>query len=519
MKFLTSLVCLGVVLIAQNASGYNILGVFPTPGRSHYILGSSLMKGLAQAGHNVTIVAAYKQEIPVENMREIVVAMTPADSLSEILYQLTNKSPSEQIRDVLAYGLLFTDETLSDPNVKDLMSSGESFDLVIIEIFYSESLLGFGRIFNAPVIGFSTFGAAKSSTDLNGSPSPLSYVPHFQFTFSDRMSFMQRLRNVLLTTYENVYMDMYYDDKQTALYNKHFPDPKPDLKDIWKTKMPLVLLNSHFSLNHPRPYLPSMVEIGGFHIKRKPKPLPKDLQEFLDHSPNGVIYFSMGSTLHGVHFPTEKRNAILRVFSRLPVKVLWKWEDDTLPGKPENVLIRKWFPQDDILAHPNVRFFITHGGLLSTMEATYHGVPVIGIPIFGDQMMNMAKAEAAGYGLTVKFGNFSEESISWAINELLSNDKYSIRAKTISARFRDQPEDPMSRAVYWIEYVARHGGAKHLISGGQELSFIQYHNLDVFALLLAVPLLIFVILKRMFRKLMKKICKRTCKENLTKKLK
>lgn len=59
-------------------SNYRILGVFPVPGRSHHILGSTLMRGLAQAGHDVTIIAPFKDdELPQlprnGSYREIVV--------------------------------------------------------------------------------------------------------------------------------------------------------------------------------------------------------------------------------------------------------------------------------------------------------------------------------------------------------------------------------------------------------------------------------------------------------------
>lgn len=43
-------------------------------------------------------------------------------------------------------------------------------------------------------------------------------------------------------------------------------------------------------------------------------------------------------------------------------KVLWKFENDTLPNMPSNVMIRKWLPQNDVLAHKNTILFLTHGG-------------------------------------------------------------------------------------------------------------------------------------------------------------
>lgn len=62
----------------------------------------------------------------------------------------------------------------------------------------------------------------------------------------------------------------------------------------------------------------------------------------------------MGSLLRGETFPVEKRQMFFNVFSKIPQKVLWKWEGDELPGKPSNVMTRKWMPQRDILGiHTN----------------------------------------------------------------------------------------------------------------------------------------------------------------------
>lgn len=192
------------------------------------------------------------------------------------------------------------------------------------------------------------------------------------------MSFVQRAGNIAMSIFETVYMNFFYWPQQNQIYEAAFPDPKPSFDDVMKN-VNLVLLNSHFTLNFPRPYTPNMVEVGGLHINRVPNPLPKDIKEYLDNAKEGVIYFSMGSNIQSTTLPVEKRDALLRTFSQFKQKVMWKWENDNLPGKPDNVFIKSWWPQDDILAHPNVKVFITHGGLLGSTEAIYHGVPVIGM--------------------------------------------------------------------------------------------------------------------------------------------
>lgn len=44
----------------------------------------------------------------------------------------------------------------------------------------------------------------------------------------------------------------------------------------------------------------------------------------------------------------ETVGVIIKTLGNLPYNVLWKFEEE-LPGKPKNVEIRKWFPQQDVL--------------------------------------------------------------------------------------------------------------------------------------------------------------------------
>lgn len=84
----------------------------------------------------------------------------------------------------------------------------------------------------------------------------------------------------------------------------------------------------------------------------------------------------------------DKKQAIIAALTKLKQKVIWKWDDETIKVDGNKFMIRKWLPQDDILAHDNVKLFVTHGGLLSCTESILRGKPIVGIPIFGDQLVS-----------------------------------------------------------------------------------------------------------------------------------
>ena len=73
---------------------------------------------------------------------------------------------------------------------------------------------------------------------------------------------------------------------------------------------------------------------------------------------------------------------------------------------------------------------------------------------------------------------------------------YKEKAMWLSTIQRNQPIKPLDRAIFWIEFVMRHKGAKHLRPAAHNLTWFQYHSLDVIGFLLAcVATVVFVITK------------------------
>ncbi|KDQ65273.1 UDP-glucuronosyltransferase 2B23, partial [Zootermopsis nevadensis] len=145
----------------------------------------------------------------------------------------------------------------------------------------------------------------------------------------------------------------------------------------------------------------------------------KDLQEFLDGAAKGAVYFSLGSNVRSETMSPEKRRVFLSAFADVPQRVLWKWEANDTSDVPDNVKLAKWLPQQDVLAHPNVRLFITQGGLQSFQEATYYAVPLIGIPFIADQQHNVRKMVDAGVGLQLDYATLSKDGLVTATRKVL----------------------------------------------------------------------------------------------------
>lgn len=252
-----------------------------------------------------------------------------------------------------------------------------------------------------------------------------------------------------------------------------------------------------------------------------------------------IISINTGTQVPCSEMPSAQLSAFVNVFNEFnKVRVLWKCEENIAKGLPDNVLVQKWIPQNNVLAHPNVRVFITHGGLFGSQESVHYGVPMLGIPFYADQVnncsiynnntfivffnfelkhLNTNKAALSGYAVKLQFTNVTVDSLRWALTELLQNPSYAANAKVASRIFRDRPERAIDRATYWIEYVIRFNGTDHLSSAGRQLSWFSYFLLDVLAVVGVVAFFICwgfkLLIKRVFCTTVNERSSRTKKVN------
>ncbi|ELU16960.1 hypothetical protein CAPTEDRAFT_145299, partial [Capitella teleta] len=136
---------------------------------------------------------------------------------------------------------------------------------------------------------------------------------------------------------------------------------------------------------------------------------------------NEVILLSFGSTVEA--FPQDVLARFHEAFSQIAQTVVMRQSLSPVIEVPPNVYVTpKWLPQNDILGHAKTVLFINHCGNNGQYESLYHGVPLIGIPMFGDQFHNCHRAEAHGYGLDMRgIHEFSADDLVKAIHEVIQN--------------------------------------------------------------------------------------------------
>ncbi|XP_067620061.1 UDP-glycosyltransferase UGT5-like [Eurosta solidaginis] len=490
--FLT-VILINLLFNLDNLECAKILSVFPFTGPSQYLCVQPYLHMLAARGHQITSVSAFPQKTPIKNFRDVVLKSDAANHDEIVLQTIEKMSKNKlsELHEVLEYSLLGATLALKSAEFQQLLRTHEHFDLIIIEVLNQDALYPLGQHFKAPIIGISTFGTNIVIDQLADNISPIAYLPTPSSKYLDSMTFWQRLHNLYDSTMELIYQHLVIIPAHQQLYETYFPNATLTLSEI-RRNFSLVLLNQHYSLSWPRPYMPNVIEVAGMHIEHKPKKLPTDMEAFINGSPNGAIYFSLGSNVKSALLPRARLDVIMAVFASLPVNVLWKYENPKLPGKPQNVFISKWFPQTDILAHPKVKLFITHGGMHSYIEAVHYGKPIVVMPVFFDQHSNAARAKGKGLGLVVDFSKLTKQELHSAILELLNNPMYTAKAQEISAVYHDRPMSALDTAIFWTEYILKYKGAPHLRVTARQLNFFQRNSVDTMIVLFGIPLLIMI---------------------------
>nr|XP_046231599.1 UDP-glucuronosyltransferase 2A1-like [Scatophagus argus] len=311
-------------------------------------------------------------------------------------------------------------------------------------------------------------------------PAPPSYVPPAPLPYSDRMTFVERLTSVMTYVWTSVMSEVFW----MLTLDKYYSEVKGTPSSVCQSlgKADIWLIRTFWDLETPRPIPPNFKYVGGLHCKPA-NGLPQELEVFMQSSGDaGVVVVSFGSMV--TNLTTERADVIAAAFGRVPQKVIWRFSGETPKTLAANTKLSDWIPQNDLLGHPKTKVFVTHGGTNGLYEAIYHAVPMVGVPLFADQSLNLARLSRQGAAIVLDFNRLTSDELTEALHAVINQPGYKSSMEHLSALHRDQLVAPLSTAVFWVEFVMRHGGARHLWLASHDLNWFQYHSVDTCATLL-----------------------------------
>lgn len=297
----------------------------------------------------------------------------------------------------------------------------------------------------------------------------------------------------------------------------------------------LVLVNSFFGLEIPKDLPPLIAAIGPVLADEYP-PLDSTFSSFLD-SHSRTVYIALGT--HVILPETD----VLKIFSGLIHAmdaglingVIWSVSKtprkefnvaqnlhradgeiinvgDVLAGKHPDFSIPLFAPQRSILDHSNTALYLTHGGGSSAQEALFHGVPVLTLGVFFDQLSNSAKLRMAGVGLSLDKFHFSPEEICAKLGELIQDKSGHIarsvermkRIARVASRRKYLAADLVEEVMYDTELRFDESGKEllpmHLQTADVRMSSWRARNWDLYSVvvgMLVIPVLGVVYGRRM----------------------
>ncbi|KAK5983174.1 hypothetical protein GCK32_003089 [Trichostrongylus colubriformis] len=375
------------------------------------------------------------------------------------------------------------------------MLANKHFDAGITEMLGLCGFAIFSKIGIGHMIGASAWGLVDSVGEYYQVPKFPSIVPSFLLPYNDRMNFVQRTINFIAVAIADLvafeirrkYMVNTFIPSELNLFNHH---GVVSIEEYYEKRVNYLLSNSDEFLEFQRPLSPKIIHIGGITLHGN-APLSEKLQQILEQSKKGVVYISFGSSTSTRKMPKHIREAIIETVRAYEnYDFIWKIDEDDIITSVKNLHTFSWVSQPALIAHPNLRCFVSHAGTNSVLELTTIGKPSILVPIFGDQFRfepslkrNAKLVEAKNTTIVIAKEEFTRDTFAAALQRVLSDNSFSKRAQRLASLMVNKPFPIRDRLLSVVNFTIQHGRIYDLDIYSKELTTMQYHSVDVVAFL------------------------------------
>ncbi|QWG33893.1 macrolide family glycosyltransferase [Bacillus mycoides] len=163
--------------------------------------------------------------------------------------------------------------------------------------------------------------------------------------------------------------------------------------------------------------------------------LRKENFDFTANEGESPIYISLGTVFNeAITFYKLCFKAFENTDYTIVMSIGEKTKISDLGEIPKNFIVKNYVPQTKVLTY--TKLFITHGGMNSTHEGLYNGVPLIVIPQSADQPVIARQVENLGAGVTLQMQGLTESQLRESVDLVLNNSSFKETALNMKESFR-----------------------------------------------------------------------------------
>lgn len=248
----------------------NILGIYPYPGKSHFLVFRVYLQELARRGHNVTVISHFPEREPLPNYYDISLAGSGKIVEDDLPIEKSYKTLFETSIFLIYTGIENCKAMLQNKQVQNMINEKLKFDVIVVEQFNSDCALGVAYKLGGPVVAMSSHILMPFYYKRLGIPYNPSYVPFHFLEGGTKPTLYQRVERVIFDIY---FRSLYYFISQRTNQQNlaEYFDDIPPLEDLARD-IKFVLLYHNFILTGSRLFPSNVIEVGGYHVSET-KPL------------------------------------------------------------------------------------------------------------------------------------------------------------------------------------------------------------------------------------------------------
>ena len=366
-------------------------------------------------------------------------------------------------------------------------------DVIVSEMF-SHAALELSEIYNLPIV--MVYSSLMTFEIFDGNELAFEYTSYASakgnFEVSDN-SFVRAFR-YLYRKFEYFMFNRFLVKDRNEVREKFGLEPAPRVSSTNSEIPPFIISESIFGFEEPRLIPPNLELVGFLNTPENLEPLDSDIKAWMDNS-KGFFYIATGSMQSLKDFQIE---AFSNLFPSMKYDFLIS--SKVLVSDQPNVKIVKWINQVEVLNHPNVLAFASHGGFSSIFEAIQGAVPILCLPQDKDQFSNCDIVNRKHMGIRLKIEEANAEALKSVFEELVNNEVYKNTQKKFRAILKSHKGE--KRAADLILSFAEFG-YQHLIPRWYSLPWYKKNELDIFVIYGVVLWIVFLGLRSCFNRVTK----------------